>query len=589
LAVLTVGVYSAVGHHPFVDYDDQEYVINNAHVKAGLTWDTFTWALTATEASNWHPVTWLSHALDCELYDLNASGHHWTNLLIHVVNVILLFLLLQRVTRETWRSLFVAALFALHPLNVESVAWIAERKNVLSTMFFLLALGAYGWYAQKPNIRRYGVLVVLFVLGLASKPMVITLPFVLMLMDYWPLQRIESWIAPSDAFPVPQARFSDLLQEKIPLLALSLASAIITVVAQTASVVPTAALPFAVRLETALYSYGLYVWKMFWPARLALIYPHPGRTLAWWYPVLGTLMMIGVSLIAWQQRSKRPYVAVGWLWYVGTAVPIIGIMQVGLQVVADRYAYVTLIGLFVIVAWTLIPSAKEISQSLGQSLMIPAAAAVVVLAALSFVTWRQVGYWRSTIDLWEHALQVTTDNTIAENFLANNLFLAGRYQEGMSHLRNYARLEPLDPTAHARVAADLQDHGQLPEAVKEYGTAIRARAVLSQYGPPGMGLDSLAITYANLGLVYAQLGDAAKARENAKNAVETDSAAVSKMIARLTQAVNARPSAQGYLRLGLLNEEVGEAAKAQESFTQARRLDPNVVVPPALDSPGKTP
>ena len=575
LALATLAVYHSVGSHPFIDYDDQDYVTNNAHVKAGLTWDTFSWAWTSTQASNWHPVTWLSHAADCELYGLNPSGHHWTNLLIHVLNVALLFLLLERVTAARWRSLFAAALFALHPLNVESVAWIAERKNVLSTLFFLLALGAYGWYARKPDVRRYLLLTLLFALGLTAKPMVITLPFVLLLLDFWPLGRIENWTQPAQAFPVRQLPFSRLILEKLPLLILSAGSAIITVIAQQPSEVSAHTLPLAVRFETTFYAYGTYIWKAIWPLHLALIYPHPGRTLADWKPLLGALLIIVVSSIAWVQRTRRPFIATGWLWYLGTAVPIIGIVQVGVQVVADRYAYVPLIGIFVIASWLLLPDVSTFDKSIATR----GAVALVILGALSFLTWQQVGYWQSTIDLWTHALDVTEDNTLAENFLANAQFAAGDYRDGMLHLRNYARLEPLDPGAHARVAADDQDRGQFSDAALEYEKAIRANDVLIQHGTSGLDPGIIAITYANLGMTYAQLGDMAKAQRSAAMALDTDANAISQMEAGLAQNLNARPVAQGYVRLGMLLALSGKNADARQAFARAQQLDPSIALP----------
>jgi hypothetical protein len=576
LAVFTLLLYSQVGKNPFVDYDDYYYVVENSHVKAGLTWSTLTWALTATEQSNWHPLTWLSHALDCQLYGLNPSGHHWTSLLIHALNATLLFLLLWRVTRATWPSLLVAALFALHPLNVESVAWVAERKNVLSTLFVLLALGAYGWYAQKPGIRRYLIVALLFVFGLASKPMAITLPFVLLLLDFWPLRRIENWTDPAPAFPVPQFRPLHLVLEKLPLLTLSAASAVLTLVAQTPNVISTNALPITVRIEASIYAYGMYLWKMMWPVYLAPIYPHPGRSLPVWQPLLSALLIVGVSLLAWKQRRSRPYLAFGWLWFLGTAVPIIGIVQVGNQVIADRYAYLPLIGIFIIIAW----GASELAAH-WQLRAAPCVAIVaLVLAALSFFTWRQIGYWHSTIDLWVHALQVTKNNSMAENYLANDLFLAGRNEEAMVHLRDYARLEPLDPAAHIRVAADLQDHGQLPEAIKEYEGAIRASVALGKGGYSGVTPEMLSITYANLGVIYSQLGDEGKARASTQKALGTDAPAIDQMIGRLVQSMAENPNAQGFVRLGILLRQVGFGSEAARSFTAARRLDPRVALPP---------
>jgi len=444
LVFATLALYSPVGNHPFVNYDDESYVVHNAHVQAGLSWDTLTWAWTATENQNWHPLTWLSHALDCQLFGLNASGHHWTNVVIHTANVVFLFLLLLRATGARGPSLLVAALFAIHPLNVESVAWVAERKNVLSTLFFLLALGAYGWYAQKPGVRRYLALTLLFLLGLAAKPMVITLPFVLLLLDYWPLQRIEGWSAPAAAFRVPQSRFSRLVVEKLPLLVFSAASAVITIKAQGDVVVPVSVLPFFTRLEDAFYAYGMYLWKAFWPASLAVVYPHPGRTLAAWQPGLALLTIATVSAAVWKLRSTRPYLVVGWLWFLGTLVPVSGIVQVGMQVMADRYAYVPLLGIFVIVAF----GTEQLALRFGMKPRSQMAAAAVVLMALSVISWRQIGYWQSNYDLWSHTVQVTKNNSIAERSLANALLAEGRFAEAMPHLSNANKLEAQDPIAH---------------------------------------------------------------------------------------------------------------------------------------------
>ena len=581
LAAATIGVYFPVGHHPFIEYDDQSYVTENPHVQSGLTWETFTWALTSTDASNWHPLTWLSHAADVSLFGLNPSGHHWTSLLIHVVNVILLFWLLQRATGATWLSLSVAALFALHPLNVESVAWIAERKNVLSTMFFFLTLAAYGWYALQPSVRRYAAVAGLFTLGLAAKPMVITLPFVLLLLDLWPLQRIENWTASSKTFPAQQAPFARLALEKLPLLALSAASAIITVAAQNVAEISTQALPLSVRLPASLYAYGVYIWKTFWPVNLALIYPHPGRTLGLWRPLLAALVIVVVTTVAWKQRSARPFLIVGLFWFLGTAVPIIGIMQVGVQVVADRYAYLTLIGLFVMIVWGFSSVADTVK--LGREPR--AVVAAITLAILGFLTWRQNGYWRSTTDLWTHALQVTENNSMAEEFLSNSLFREGRYEESMAHLRAYAALEPLDPGAHVRVGADAQDHGQLPEAIREYEQALRGSATLTRFGAES-ALDSrlLAMTYLNLGLAYAQMGDSAKGAENTRKALNADADAVNQMVQDLARGLTSSPTSAGYVRLGMILTQLGQTSEAQQAFARARQIDPAVQLPLGIDA-----
>ena len=576
----TLLLYSPVGTHPFINYDDPDYVVNNSHLQMGITWETLTWALTATEQSNWHPLTWLSHALDCQLFGLNAGGHHWMSLAIHVLNTVILFLLLWRTTGAPGRSLLVAALFALHPLNVESVAWIAERKNVLSTLFFLLTMGAYGWYARNPAVRRYLVVTLLFVLGLASKPMVVTLPFVLLLLDFWPLQRIKNWSTPSPVFAAPQQAVSRLLLEKLPLLALSAGSAAITLVAQGQTVIPTQLLPLGVRLENALYASGMYLLKAVWPVHLSLIYPHPGRTLEIWQPALAALTILAVSLVAWKRRLSEPYLVVGWLWFLGTAVPVIGVVQVGMQVIADRYAYVPLIGVFLIFVW----EAGNLADRFGLTLWPRIMAATLVLAGMSFMTWRQIGYWRSDAEVWIHALQVTKDNPVAEHALATNLLESGRYQEGMTHLRKYARLEPLDADAQARVGADSMDHGRLPEAIDNFEAAIRAQAVLAKYGLAAMAPRGLALTYANLGVIHSQLGDETNADADIRKALDTDAPTVEQMISRLSQEVAANPTAPGAYRLGLLLRLTGREPEAQQEFALSVQLDSQSKRPVAEES-----
>ena len=576
LAVLTVALYSPIGKHPFVNYDDFTYVTDNAHVKAGLTWGTLTWSLSAIEEANWHPLTWLSHALDCQLYGLNASGHHWTSLLLHISNVLLLFLLLQRVTGATWRSLLLAGVFAIHPLNVESVAWVAERKNVLSTLFFLAALGAYGWYARHPGVGRYLAVAALFVMGLASKPMVITLPFVLLLLDFWPFRRVASLTQPSLEFPVPQFGLRRLILEKLPLLAICFGSAAITVIAQSQNVIPTVALPIGVRLRTVPYAYSMYLWKIFCPARLAPIYPHPGLTLPAWMPLVDLFFLLLISVLVWKARSRHPYLVVGWLWFLGTAVPIIGLIQVGNQVIADRYAYVPLIGVFLMLVWGI----SDLANYVHMNDAVRATLVLVVFIAFSFVSWRQISYWRSTVDLWQHALQVTSNNSLAENYLATELFREDRYDDAIIHLRNYAKLEPLDPVAHVRVAADFQDRWELPEAKKEFETGIRAANALNRRGLPGLSTDALAISYANLAVVYSALGDDSSARISMNRALQTDPAAVDHMMGRLVKAIAANRSAGGYLRLGYLLKLIGHGEEARQAFSWARRYDPRVPVPP---------
>ncbi|MGA8153159.1 MAG: hypothetical protein WB952_19565 [Terriglobales bacterium] len=347
LGILALSIYSPALNCQFVNYDDDHYVTENLHVQSGLTWSTWHWALTSTEQANWHPLTWLSHALDYQMFGLNAAGHHATSVLLHAVNVALLFLLLFRATGAAGRSALVAALFATHPFNVESVAWVAERKNVLCTLFFLLALGCYGWFTRKPDARRYIARASFFALGLAAKPMVITLPCVLLLVDFWPLRRVQGWSTPAPSYPVPQATWPRLLVEKVPLLVLAAASAVITIMAQRSggAMPATEILPLGTRLWNSVYSYAAYIWKAFWPARLAPFYP--GSRLAVWQIAMAAGFLLVISTLVWRWRRSCPYLVTGWLWYLGTMVPVIGLVQVGGQAMADRYTYIPFIGIFV--------------------------------------------------------------------------------------------------------------------------------------------------------------------------------------------------------------------------------------------------
>ena len=420
---LTLAVYFRATLNPFIQHDDQDYVLENQHVQQGLNAATLRWALTSTEESNWHPLTWLSHALDCQLFGLNPAGHHFTNVLLHVLNVGLLFWLLWRATGAIGRSFMVAALFALHPLNVESVAWVAERKNVLCMFFFLLTLGAYGWYTRRPGWKRYLAVAGLFVLALAAKPMAVTLPCVLLLVDFWPLRRVQSREAPSEEFPVTQQPLGRLVLEKLPLLALSVASSVITVIAQKGAIKQH--LSFSPRLVNALYAYAMYLLKMLWPAHLAALYPYEGARLPAWQAFLWFALLGSITAIVWHER-KRLYPPVGWFWYLGTLVPMIGLVQVGDQGMADRYTYLPLVGIFVMVVWGVadwVPAGQ-----LKQRWCLLAVG--IILAVLSVLTWRQIRTWRSGHDLWSHTLQVTKDNYLAEEYMAFELVSQSRQTTG---------------------------------------------------------------------------------------------------------------------------------------------------------------
>jgi protein O-mannosyl-transferase len=577
LVVATLALYNPVNRHPFVNYDDDRYVTENPHVRSGLTWDTISWAFTAREQGNWHPITWLSHALDYQLFQQNPTGHHFTSLLIHAANAVLLFLLLMYATGRIGPSLLVAALFALHPINVESVAWVAERKNVLSTFFFFGALIAYCWYARKPGWLRYLAFAALFALGLMSKPMVITLPFVLLLLDYWPLGRVRG--SPAGALWIPQAPLSRLLMEKLPLLALSAASAAITMQAQQAggAVRSTAQFSLGVRLENAVVAYATYLWKMIWPAHLAPLYPHPGDSLAVWQVAISAMVLLVVTGVVMRFRSRR-YLLTGWLWFLGTLVPVIGLVQVGDQAMADRYAYIPLVGIFIMIAWGAADLADSRQMGFGGR-MIPAAC---VLLAICFATSRQLSYWSSNYDLWTHALAVTDRNFIAQNNLGGALLLLGKPDEAYSHFQAAAEINPNDPMSHSNLGAYLQEHGKLSEAMAQYDRTI---SLTSDAG-------LLAATYSNLGAAYRKLGEDEKARDSYDQALRLNpnqSSAylglgellekqnqLDDAIHNYSKAVELRPTDVGFLLLGHALEHAGRRPEALAAYQGALKLSPDM-------------
>ena len=574
LVVATLALYNPVNRHPFVNYDDDRYITENPHVHNGLTWRTITWAFTATEQGNWHPLTWLSHALDYQLFHQNPAGHHFTSLLIHAANAVLLFLFLMYATRRLGPSLFVAALFALHPINVESVAWVAERKNVLCTFFFFATLIAYCWYARQPDWRRYLVFAGLFVLGLMSKPMVITLPFVLLLLDYWPLGRIRGGHADATAAPL-----SKLVVEKLPLIALSAASAVITMQAQRAggAMRSTAQFSLAVRLENAVMAYAMYLWKMIWPSHLSPIYPHPGDSLAGWQVGTSALVLLAVTAVALKFRARR-YLLTGWLWFLGTLVPVIGLVQVGDQAMADRYAYIPLVGIFIMIAWRI----ADLADSKQIGLVVRVIPAACVLLALSFATNRQLGYWSSNYDLWTHAVAVTGRNFIAQDNLGGALLWLGKTDEAYLHFQAAAEINPLDPMSRSNLGAYLQEHGHMAEAIEKYNRVITLTS------DPGL----LAATYANLGAAYRKLGEDEKARTSYDQALQLNpnqynaylglgellekQSRLDDAISNYSKAVELRPTDTGFLLLGRALERTGRRSEALAAYQAALKLSPEM-------------
>jgi len=574
LVVATLALYNPVNRHPFVNYDDDRYITENPHVHNGLTWRTITWAFTATEQGNWHPLTWLSHALDYQLFHQNPAGHHFTSLLIHAANAVLLFLFLMYATRRLGPSLFVAALFALHPINVESVAWVAERKNVLCTFFFFATLIAYCWYARQPGWRRYLVFGGSFALGLMSKPMVITLPFVLLLLDYWPLGRIRGGHADATAAPL-----SKLVVEKLPLIALSAASAVITMQAQRAggAMRSTAQFSLAVRLENAVMAYAMYLWKMIWPSHLSPIYPHPGDSLAGWQVGTSALVLLAMTAVALKFRARR-YLLTGWLWFLGTLVPVIGLVQVGDQAMADRYAYIPLVGIFIMIAWGI----ADLADSKQIGLVVRVIPAACVLLALSFATNRQLGYWSSNYDLWTHAVAVTGRNFIAQDNLGGALLWLGKTDEAYLHFQAAAEINPLDPMSRSNLGAYLQEHGHMAEAIEKYNRVITLTS------DPGL----LAATYANLGAAYRKLGEDEKARTSYDQALQLNpnqynvylglgellekQSRLDDAISNYSKAVELRPTDTGFLLLGRALERTGRRSEALAAYQAALKLSPEM-------------
>jgi len=566
LIVLTLALYNPVNQHPFVNYDDPGYVTDNSHVRDGLSWNTITWAFTATEQANWHPLTWISHAFDYQLFHSNPAGHHFDSLLIHALSAVVLFLILVNGTGRVGASFFVAALFALHPINVESVAWIAERKNVLSTLLFFLAIGAYGWYAAKPCWQRYMAIFVLFALGLMAKPMVITLPCVLLLLDYWPLGRIG------------KTSTGKLIVEKLPLFALSAGSALMTMSAQQAGGAMRSTVQFSLgtRLANAIVAYATYLWKMIWPLRLAPMYPHPGESLAGWQIGVALLVLLSITGLVILRRDRR-YLAMGWCWFLGTLVPVIGLVQVGDQASADRYAYIPLVGMFVMIAFGVADLADAKKFSFVSRLI----AAACILTALSFLTYRQLGYWSSSYDLWAHTLAITQNNFVAEDNMGGALLLLGKPDEAHEHFVAAARINPRDPMSHSNLGAYLQEHNQLREAVQEYESTIQMTS------DPAL----LASTYANLGAAYRDLGDDAKARESYDQALRLNpnqfnaylglgrllerQGKLDEAIANYSRSIEIRPTESGFLRVGHALEMKGRRHEAVSAYQQALQLNPD--------------
>ena len=454
LVLTTLGVFYQVRSFRFVTYDDPDYVYRNANVQAGITAQSIKWAFTTSYAANWHPLTWLSHMLDWRVFGSNPAGHHVINLILHIANTLLLFIVLQQMTNALWQSAFVAALFALHPLHVESVAWVAERKDVLSTLFWMLTMWAYLGYVKHPNVRRYLLVLVSFALGLMAKPMLVTLPFVLLLLDYWPLERFR------------QRTVFHLIGEKVPFFILSAASSAVTFIVQRSAsvVIPFGTFPLKYRVFNAVISYVEYACKMFCPSRLAVFYPHPAQNVSIPYFIMSAVLLLAVTILVIRFAANRRYLVTGWFWYLGTLVPAAGFVQVGLQAMADRYTYVPLTGLFIMVAW----GVPDLLAKLQYRKIILVSVATLTVPAMSMCTFFQLRHWKDTSTLLQHAIDVTTNNVVAINnlawFLATSPETSGQNPERAIHLarracelNRYRSPGSLDTLAAAYAAAGAFD------------------------------------------------------------------------------------------------------------------------------------
>jgi len=572
LTLVTLAVYFQVHSFGFVDYDDPAYVSQNPHIQTGITLQSVKWAFTSGHAGNWHPLTWLSHILDWQLYGSNPAGHHLTNLFFHIINTLLLFLVLKRMTNAVWQSAFVAALFALHPMHVESVAWVSERKDVLSAFFWLLAMLAYTRYVKKSNLTNYLFTLLVFALGLMAKPMLVTLPFVLLLFDYWPLERISRF---------SRQIFYRLVLEKVPFFALSVISSIITFLVQQSggAISSLAKISIQSRVCNALISYVQYIGKMFWPRHLTFFYPYPVENVSILFTVTSAVLLIAATIFVLRLAKKYPYLFTGWFWYLGTLVPVIGIVKVGGQAMADRYTYITLIGLFIIIAWgfpDLLAKWRYRKVALTSS-------ALLIILAMSICTRFQIHYWQNSRTLFQHALDVTKNNYVAYSGVANSLVLQGRLDEAIQNYSQSIRIAPKYVLARIGLGDALLKDGKIDQAVIECQKALQIKSdepdglnilgiALSQQGKLDEAVKCFTLslqirpdfanTHDNMGHVMILQGNYDEA------------------VVHLTESIRLDPGyALPYYHLGQVLVQRGEINEAVTYFEKALQLKPDWVEP----------
>ncbi len=585
LILVTVAVFWQVSSFDFVRYDDDKYVTENRHVQAGLARGGIAWAFLSVYANNWHPLTWLSHMLDYQLFAANPAGHHITNLLFHIISTLLLFFILKRMTGFPWRSAFVAVLFAIHPLHIESVAWVAERKDVLSTLFFMLTVWAYARYVERPGIYRYLAIILFFAIGLMSKPMLVTLPFVLLLLDFWPLGRLH---LEGSLFNISEGELKavgdgnekrsvmGLIIEKVPLFILSALSICATIYAQWSGISPLESLPFSTRVSNAVVSYISYMGKMIWPSDLAVFYPYP-ESIPVWQVGGAVLLLVLITAIAVRLRRRNPYAIVGWLWYLGTLVPVIGLVQVGYQSMADRYTYLPVIGLFIAIAW-MVPDllARWRFHRIALSVL-----AAFVMAALMTVSRFQIRYWQNSMTLFARALAVTKNNHVIHTNMGALLAEQGKFGEAIAHYQEALRIKPNDFEARYNLANALARQGKVEDAVSHYAGILQTKP------------DAAAV-HNNMGIALSQLGRTDEAivhfREALRIKPDFQDAGSNLEKALMGQGRTKKPvpekvaippadpnSAEGQLRMGLALFQEGRADEAIPKLEEALRLNPKLV------------
>jgi Tfp pilus assembly protein PilF len=534
--LITTAVFYQVCTYDFVNYDDPVYIYDNPNIQNGITPKTIKWAFTTGYFANWYPLTWLSHMLDWQLFDYKAGGHHLTNLLFHIANALLLFTVLKQMTQRLWPSVFVAALFALHPLHVESVAWVAERKDVLSGFFWMLTMLAYLRYVKRPGAARYLLTLLAFAMGLMAKPMLVTIPFVLLLLDYWPLARVS----------FERQTIYRLIQEKIPFFVLSVISSVVTFFVQRSSgtVAELVRLSLKIRIFNSLISYVEYIGKMIWPTHLAVFYPHAGQNISTLYVIISAVLLAAATILILRFSRNHRYLLTGWFWYLGTLVPVIGLVQVGKQALADRYTYIPLTGLFIIIAWGL----PELLAKWRYKKIALTMSGLLIVSAMSICTHFQLRYWQNSLTLFQHALDVTGDSYTSHIQIADYLCEQNRLDEAIVEYRKCLQRVPDDTNALNNLGIALGKQGKFEEAIKCFTEALRIKPD--------------AATHANAGHVLALQGNLAGAAVH------------------FTEALRLDPNyAQAHYYLGHYLAQRGKYNEAITHFEDAMRLIPEWVEP----------